>query len=56
MQIPLGNEDEYAKEVLGFPSDYLMPCFIGIGKAKTDADIVKQKQIDVKERIHWDKW
>ena len=56
LRIPLGNEEEYAREVLGFPNDYFMPCFIGIGKPKKNASVVKQKDIDVKERIHWDNW
>lgn len=56
LRVPLGNEGEYAKEVLGFPDDYFMPCFIGIGKPKKDAVVVKQKDIDVRERIHWDTW
>lgn len=56
LRVPLGNEGEYAKEVLGFPDDYFMPCFIGIGKPKKDAVVVKQKDIDVRERIHWDIW
>ena len=30
--------------------------FTGIGKPKTDADVVKQKDIEVKEWIHWDRW
>ncbi len=25
-------------------------------KPKADADVVKQKKIAVKDRIHWDKW
>lgn len=56
LRIPLGNEDKYAKDVLGFPEDYFMPCFIGIGKPKKDGPAVKQKDIDLRERIHWDKW
>ncbi|MBQ9928406.1 MAG: nitroreductase family protein [Lachnospiraceae bacterium] len=56
LRIPLGNEGEYAKEMLGFPDDYFMPCFIGIGKPKKNASVIKQKNIDVKERIHWDNW
>ncbi len=56
LRVPLGKEGEYAREVLGFPNDYFMPCFIGIGKPKKDARIVKQKDIDIKERIHFDKW
>ncbi len=56
LRVPLGNEEEYARDVLGFPNDYFMPCFIGIGKPKSDAAPVKQKEINIKERIHWDKF
>lgn len=41
LRVPLGNEREYAREVLDFPKD---------------APIVKQKIIDVKKRIHWNKF
>lgn len=56
LRIPLGSEREYAKDILGFPDDYFMPCFIGIGKPKKDAAMIKQKDIHVMERIHWDNW
>ena len=56
LRIPLGNEGEYARDVLGFPKEYLMPCFIGIGKPKLDVPAIKQKDIDVKKRIHWNRW
>ncbi len=55
LRVPLGNEAEYARDVLNFPNDYFMPCFIGIGKPKMNMSIIKQKDIDVKERIHWNK-
>ncbi len=56
LRVPLGNESEYAREVLGYPNDYFMPCFIGIGKPKKDIQPVKQKEINVQDRIHWDKF
>ncbi len=56
LRIPLGSEGEYARDVLGFPEDYLMPCLIGIGRPKPDAPVVKQKDMDIKEHIHWDRW
>ena len=56
LRIPLGNEGEYAREILGFPNDYFMPCFIGIGKPQKGVSPVKQKEINIKERIHWDKF
>ena len=40
LRVPLGNEGEWARDVLGYPEDYFMPCFIGIGKPKVDADVV----------------
>ena len=46
--------EEYARNVLGFPKDYFMPCFIGIGKPHKGIVPVKQKEINIKERIHWD--
>ena len=54
LRVPLGNEGEYAREVLGFPNHYFMPCFIGIGRPKKGIAPVKQKKINIKERIHWD--
>ena len=56
LRVPLGNEEEHARDVLGFPNDYFMPCFIGIGKPKKGVFPVKQKEIFIEERIHWDKF
>lgn len=56
LRVPLGDESEYARNVIGFPHDYFMPCFIGIGRPKKDAAKVQQKNIILKERIHWNKW
>lgn len=56
LRIPLGNEGQHARDVLGFPENYLMPCFIGIGKPAKDAKKIEQKEINFKERIHINKW
>ena len=56
LRIPLGDEGGHARTVLGFPEDYLMPCFIGIGLPAKDAKIVEQKEIEVDERIHLNRW
>lgn len=56
LRVPLGNESEYAKTVLKYPDDYFMPCFIGIGIPKKDVPVIKQKVIDITERIHWNKF
>ncbi len=54
LRIPLGNESEHAREILGYPEEYYMPCFIGIGRPKANVSIPKQKDIDIKDKIHWD--
>lgn len=56
LRIPLGDEAEWVRGVLGFPKDYLMPCFIAIGKPKDDAVQVEQKAYSLKERIHKNHW
>lgn len=56
LRVPLGDESEWARKLLQYPEDYFMPCFIGIGKPKKDAPVIKQKSIATKERIHWDRW
>lgn len=56
LRIPLGDEGEWSRKVLGYPEDYMMPCFIGIGRPKKDAVKIKQKDIDVNDRIHWNSW
>ena len=56
LRIPLGNESGHAREILGYPEDYCMPCFIGIGKPGENAQSPKQKEIDVNSRIHWDRY
>jgi len=56
LRIPLGDESEYSRKVLGYPDDYLMPCFIGIGVPEKNAKYVEQKIIDISQRIHTDRW
>lgn len=56
LRIPLGNEGEWARKVLNFPQDYLMPCFIAVGKPNAAALFVKQKEYSITERIHKNVW
>ncbi len=56
LRVPLGDESEWVRDVLKFPEDYYMPCFIGVGKPKEDASVIKQKDIKLQDRIHWDRW
>lgn len=56
LRIPLGNEGVWSRKVLNYPEEYLMPCFIGVGKPKEGAVINKQKEYSLQERIHNDVW
>ena len=56
VRIPLGNEETVAKETLNIPDDYLIPCFIGIGRPAKDAVSTKQIDVDYDAQIHWEKF
>ena len=56
LRIPLGDESDVLKETLNIPDDYFIPCILGIGKEDTTKPKNKQKEIDVKSRIHWNKF
>ena len=56
LRIPRGDEENIAKRVLGFPEDYMIPCFIGIGRPADDAVHTKQLKVDLDEQIHFQKF
>ena len=56
VRIPWNDEEKIAQNVLGFPDDYMIPCFIGIGKPSNDAVLTKQISVDIDEQIHWQKF
>ena len=56
VRIPWNDEEQIAKDALGFPDDYMIPCFIGIGKPAKDAVLTKQIDVDLDKQIHWQKF
>lgn len=56
LRIPLGDEQEYVKSILNFPDEYVMPCYIAIGKSADDAVYNEQNEYAVEERIHVNEW
>ena len=56
VRIPLGNEESVAKEALNIPDEYLIPCFIGIGRPSKDAVSTKQIDVDYDSQIHWEEF
>lgn len=55
-RIPIGNEPEYVKQIVGAPDDYEFACFLTIGYPALDAHIPRQKEIRVEVRIHENVW
>lgn len=55
-RIPIGNEPEHVKRMVGAPDDYEFTCFLAIGYAAENAHLCKQKVICAKERIHRNHW
>lgn len=55
-RIPIVDEAEHVKALVGAPADYEMPCFLAIGYPAEKQPTFKQKIINVKDRIHFGKW
>lgn len=55
-RIPVGNDQLYVKDVLQHPDNYVLPCFIGLGYPQEDCKSVTQSEINLKEKIHINKW
>jgi len=55
-RIPMENETQHIKSVIGHPDDYIMPCYIALGYPSKNATMPKQKDVSAKEKIHMDIW
>lgn len=56
LRIPLGDEQDYVKSILNFPDEYVMPCYIAIGKPADDAVYNEQKEFAIEDKIHVNEW
>lgn len=56
LRIPFHKESLYLKEVIGHPDSYLMPCYIAIGYPAGDAVINAQKEYNIRDKIHINRW
>lgn len=56
LRIPQGNEERVAQDVLHFPDEYMIPCFIGIGRPAPDAVLTKRIPVDLEKKIHWNRF
>lgn len=56
LRIAMAKEMDNAKKVLNIPEGYFIPCFLGLGKPKKNELLCKQKEINTKEKIHFNKF
>lgn len=54
--IPVSDEAEQIKKIVGAPDEYEFICLLSIGYPAKDAFLPKQKVINTEERIHHNKW
>ena len=54
--IPVADEAEKIKEIVGAPAGYEFICLLSIGYPAPNAFLPRQKAIHIKDRIHQGKW
>lgn len=55
-RIPLGNEPEHIKKIIGFPDNYYVPCYIALGYPKENCKSLSQHLPDIETKIHLNHW
>ena len=55
-RIPIGNEPEHVKRLVGAPEEYEFTCFLAVGYAAENAHVCRQKEIRKADRIHRNVW
>ncbi|MTJ93547.1 MAG: nitroreductase [Desulfovibrio sp.] len=55
-RIPMTDESEHIRQVVGHPENYVMPCYVALGYPAKDAVIPVQKVIHTRDRIHMNAW
>ena len=54
--IPVADEVEKIKEIVGAPDEYEFTCLLTMGYPAKNAFLPKQKEINVEDRIHMNAW
>lgn len=54
--IPVSDEAEKIKKIIGAPEGYEFICLLTMGYPAKNAFLPKQKEIDIKSRIHFNIW
>lgn len=55
-RIPMTEESEHVKDVLGHPDNYVLPCYIALGYPGKNAKRTRQNTVSAKTKIHFNAW
>lgn len=55
-RIPMAEESEHIRTVVGHPENYVMPCYIALGYPAKNASMPTQKSCCAKDKIHINIW
>jgi nitroreductase len=55
-RIPFDAEIGHIKKVVGCPADYEIPCYLALGYPAQTIQKIRQHDINVEEKIHWNHW
>lgn len=55
-RIPMTDESEHIKQVVGHPDNYAFPCYIALGYPARNAMRAKQNTVSAKSKIHMNVW
>ena len=56
LRIPFEKETKTIFNIIQHPKDYFMPCFLAVGYPLNDVKMVEQKNQNIKDKIHFNKW
>lgn len=55
-RIPMTEESQHIKTVVGHPDDYVLPCYVALGYPASDAAKPGQNPVSVASKIHLNAW
>lgn len=55
-RIPMAEESEHIRNVLGHPDNYVLPCYMALGYPGKNAKRAKQNTVSAKTKIHFNVW
>lgn len=56
LRIPFDKESAYLRETLGHPENYIIPCYLAIGYPAENATVNPQKDVNIKDILHMNRW